>query len=538
MKRMILIGASLIAFVVLVASGRADGDGSSDGYQVRAIFDNGGFVVNDEEVRVAGATIGTVAEVDITRPGELASTKGDGTAPGKAVIVLQIDDPAFRDFREDATCLIRPQSLLGERYLDCLPTMPRSGASDPPPSLEQIPEGEAGEGQYLLPLENNGKQVDLDLVQNISREPAPDQFRLILNELGVGLAARGDDLAAVIERGNPALQQTDRVLATLAAQNKGLAQLAKDSDTILTPLARERTAVSSFINQAGATAEATAERRTDLEAGFEKFPAALRELRSTMSALKVFANQGAPLVSDLGDAAPGLTGASRALGPFARSATTSLTSLGDAAEASGPDLAASKPVVTDIKNLSKAAGPGAKSLFKLLKTFRERDGIDYLGRFIVKSSGSFNGFDSLSHYLRGILLVTNCTEIVTVATSGCGANFADGITGASGNARVPSLRELLRVAEAENGSVGSKPARSSSNGGVSPSLNGDRGDNGGKGNGQAGAGSSTDDQVPADPDPTVDPPSDTTDEQPATASERRRAAKRSSNNLIDFLFGD
>ena len=91
---------------------------------------------------------------------------------------------------------------------------------EPPPALEQIPEGEPGEGQYLLPLEQNGKAVDLDLVNNIMEEPYPDRFRLILNDLGAGLAARGEELAEIIERSNPALRETNEVLAILARQNQ------------------------------------------------------------------------------------------------------------------------------------------------------------------------------------------------------------------------------------------------------------------------------------------------------------------------------
>ena len=39
---------------------------------------------------------------------------------------MQIDDPGFQDFREDASCLIRPQSLLGEKFVECEPTQPRA----------------------------------------------------------------------------------------------------------------------------------------------------------------------------------------------------------------------------------------------------------------------------------------------------------------------------------------------------------------------------------------------------------------------------
>ena len=47
------------------------------------------------------------------------------------------------------------------------------------------------------------------------REPYPDRFRLILNDLGAGLAARGDELAEIVERANPALRETNEVLAIL-----------------------------------------------------------------------------------------------------------------------------------------------------------------------------------------------------------------------------------------------------------------------------------------------------------------------------------
>ena len=75
------------------------------------------------------------------------------------------------------------------------------------------------------------------------REPYRERFSIILNELGVGLAGRGEDLDAVIRRANPALKEVDEVLKLLARQNDQLEQLAVDSDTILAPLARERVRV-------------------------------------------------------------------------------------------------------------------------------------------------------------------------------------------------------------------------------------------------------------------------------------------------------
>ena len=236
--RRIIATAALLAVIALAFFAQGSG-GSGGSYVVRGIFDNGAFLVNGEDVRIAGAKVGSVSSVDVTMPGEWAN-RDESADPGKAVVVMDVSDTGFQDFRQDASCIIRPASLLGEKYVDCQPTQPHAPGSVPPPPLKVIPSGQPGSGEHFLPLQNNGKEVDIDLVNNIMREPFADRFRLILNDLGAGLAARGEELQAIVRRADPALQQTDRVLGILAQQNQALAQLATDSDRILAPLARQR----------------------------------------------------------------------------------------------------------------------------------------------------------------------------------------------------------------------------------------------------------------------------------------------------------
>src|SRR5204863_9619073 len=112
---------------------------SGGDYEVRAIFDNGNFLVPGEAVRVAGATVGSVSSVDVTMPGEPAHRNGK-PEPGKAVVVLSITDAGFQDFRRDASCLIRPQSLLGQKYIDCEATQPQPTRPAPPPPLKGAPD--------------------------------------------------------------------------------------------------------------------------------------------------------------------------------------------------------------------------------------------------------------------------------------------------------------------------------------------------------------------------------------------------------------
>ena len=113
-------------------------------------------------------------------------------------------------------------------------------------------------------MENNSSPVDLDLINNIMRLPYRERFAILLSELGTGLAGRGEELNEVIHRANPALRETDEVLAILADQNRDLARLAVDSDRALGPLARERERFANFIVEANRTGEASAERRDDI----------------------------------------------------------------------------------------------------------------------------------------------------------------------------------------------------------------------------------------------------------------------------------
>ena len=60
------------------------------------------------------------------------------------------------------------------------------------------------------------------MLNNVLRLPYRQRFSILLSEFGAGLAGRGDQLNAVIHRANPALRETDELLAILAKQNRVL----------------------------------------------------------------------------------------------------------------------------------------------------------------------------------------------------------------------------------------------------------------------------------------------------------------------------
>ncbi len=173
----------------------------------------------------------------------------------------------------------------------------------------------AGKGQYLLPVTQTSKPVDLDLVNNTLRLPYRERLTIIINELGTGLAGRGGDLRLAIRNADPALKETDKVLRILADQNRTLANLARDSDVILAPLARDRAKVATSSRRPRSRAQATAERSSALEQNIAKLPAFLRELTPTMQSLGAFADQATPVFTGLGKEAPSINRFIEELGP-------------------------------------------------------------------------------------------------------------------------------------------------------------------------------------------------------------------------------
>jgi phospholipid/cholesterol/gamma-HCH transport system substrate-binding protein len=482
----VLLAAIVVGIVLLVSGGTSGG-----GYQVRAIFDNGAFMVSGEQVRVAGANVGTIESVSVSRPGEVVAYK-DGkpvSVPGKAIMVLDITDPGFQDFREDASCQIRPQSLIGEKYVDCRPTLPRAPGSPEAPPLQKIESG-PGKGQYLLPLGSNGTSVDPDLINDINTLPYAQRFRLIFNELGAGLAGRGEDLNVLVKRANPVLRDVDTLFGVLSAQRNQLAQLAADSEEILEPLSRDRESVAGFLANAGTSAQASSEKGPELEEALQKFPTFLTEFKLTMRRLKGFSDAARPVFEELGRAAPSLTDATRTLTPFSEASTVALKSLGKAGEESGPLFGEAAPVVRKAAKLAKSGATPTKELAELLVSLRKTGGWSALTELIYNSAATLNGFDQYGHFSRTLVSLTNCAEYQAKpgGESSCVARFQGPNASETATTSAAELMRLLDERLAETGeAAGGTTAESESPSGGSSGIGQSRSTEGKAGLGKASA---------------------------------------------------
>lgn len=426
MRRVLAIGLLVLAVPAAILLGAGAGGDHKGTYKVRGIFDNASFLISGQDVKVAGAKVGSVESLDVQK-------EPDGTY--KAAVVMNIERAGFKDFRKDARCAIRLQSVIGEKLVECTPTQPRVAGEPEAPPLDKIPDGQPGAGQYLLPVENTETPVDADLINNIQRRPYRERFSIILNELGTGLAARGQDIREVIRRANPALREFDQFLHILAEQNRELGQLTKNADTVLTALAKKRKSVANFFVQSGVAAQATAEKRRDLERNFQKFPPFLRQLGPFMDRFGALSSAMAPVISDLRAAAPDLSRFLIALGPFSQSSTAALKSLGDTADVGRRALVAAKPVAERLATFTSKGRRVARNLRLLFTSIQDHQGIERFMDLLFYLTLSNNGFTEFGHYLRNDLIVTICSGYTVTPTIGCSANFGGGEASSSSKAR-------------------------------------------------------------------------------------------------------
>jgi ABC-type transporter Mla subunit MlaD len=402
-----LIAAAALVAVCLAAGLAigAGGDNGGDRYLVRAVFDNSSFVIPGEDVKIAGVKVGKIDSLDLTKD-------------NKAVVVLDITDPAFQSFKADARCRIALQSLIGEQFVDCRATAGgNDGRARALPKIEDGP----GKGQYLLPVSQNTTPVGVDLLNNIMRVPQRDRFKLIINELGAGLAANGEGLRKAVRRANPALQQLDNVVAVLARQNEMLGKLTDDSDAVLGPLAERRKDLGGFVDTAGQTAVATAQQGDALEQNFAKLPAFLQELKPAAQRFGALADQMGPAVANLSSQAPAVNQALKDLGPFSLSAVPALKTLGNVADRGRQTFPRIGGLVDSLSNLSKPLVPLAGDLGDVSSNFDDAAGFESLMRFIYNYTGAVNGEDAQGHFIRSTVDVTNCVQ--RAATPSCASTF-------------------------------------------------------------------------------------------------------------------
>jgi ABC-type transporter Mla subunit MlaD len=391
---LLVIGAGAAAVVASASAGSDDPQNPT--YTIE--LDNAFGIVNGADVKVAGVRAGRVAGMRVDRHSK------------RALVDIAIDKTGFGSLRTDAFCETRPQSLIGEYYVDCRP-----GTSE-----QRLKPG------ATLPVEQTASTIPLDLINNVMRRPYRERLRIVLDELGAGVGGRAEDIQATVKRAVPALRETDQVLAILADQNKVLANLTHDADAVIGDLADNRTNVGRFVTETRQTASASAERRRQIAESLQRLPGFLRELEPTMAKLGAATDAQTPALGDLNQSAGQLATLLENLPDFADASRTGFKSLAELSRDGRPAIRAAKPTIDLLNQASTNTPELANNLAIVLHDLGDRKravekdprspggkgytGMEALLQYIYDQSMAINAFDSNGYMLKVNLFVSECSD--------------------------------------------------------------------------------------------------------------------------------
>jgi ABC-type transporter Mla subunit MlaD len=391
----------VVVILTLALSG-----GRGPGYRVDVVFDTAKGIVPGQLVKVAGARVGTVDDVNLTpdRKARLSLSITSGPQP----------------FRADATCQILPEGFISENFVEC---DPGSAGAELAPRPNGVP---------TVPVEHTTVPIALQDVIDVFALPVDQRIRLILNELGLATAARGADLNEILRRANPTLSKSRRVLAILAGQHRELTNAIGQTDEVLTRLAGRRADLRSFIARSAAVTDETARHSEPLGRAVAELPPLLDATETGLAALRRISHRGTPMLRDLRDAAPALQDVTKSLTAFARPGRPALQRLGDAAAVGKPAIEDARPAIASLRDLGSDTKPVPRQIAQLSDSLARTGGIENVLKLTYQLAAQSAAYDSTSH-MAAIYIGLYPQCLLDLKQRGCSHAYS-----APGNGTIPA----------------------------------------------------------------------------------------------------
>jgi phospholipid/cholesterol/gamma-HCH transport system substrate-binding protein len=249
------------------------------GYEIGAEFDQAVNLGSQADVRISGVSVGKVVSVRLDRRAGLT----------RAVMVI---DAAFAPRPADTRAILRQKTLLGETYIELSP-----GSQ----SARKLRDG------GRLPQAQIAPTVQLDQILSTFDPATRAAFQTWMQQQGVALTGRGQNLNAALGELYPFATNVDSVLAVLNRDSAATSTLLREGGQVFSAIARSPSALQRLVDNSNATFSATAAQSTVLAQTIKAFPPFLTANRITIDRVKRFAVTTKPLVDELRPAAVQLT---------------------------------------------------------------------------------------------------------------------------------------------------------------------------------------------------------------------------------------
>ena len=402
--RRVLLSAAIVLVLgafILVGSGFTGGP-SNPTYKLE--FDNAFGLVNGAPFKVAGVPAGSIKSIGLCYRDKTAHCN----SPLDALVTVQVTTKGFGAFRSDASCQSRPQSLIGEYFVDCQPGQ----------------YGKALASGSTLNASHTFSTIPADLLADIMRMPQRERFTLIINELGAAVAGRSIDLQTALQRAVPAIDETDNLLALLGNDSNTLKALTANSGAVITALANNSTQVQNFIVQADKAATDSATQQANLKTTLARLPSFLEQLKPTMAKLGTAATANTPVVENLNAASSQLHTFFTNLAPcsqphtgnqcgFANASLPALQSLGQASVTGKQAVQTAAPTVSLLNKFAAPTSQGGAGTGELAQNLAiVLQDLDTQDRAVEPDSRSpggkgFSGLEALLQYVFNQTLAIN-----------------------------------------------------------------------------------------------------------------------------------
>lgn len=375
-RRVVIRAAALIGMLMVAASvvAMTERDLTRD-TTVVGIFADASPLVTGSTVRAAGVKVGSVREIALDN--------------GNARVTLEVQ-PSVLPLHQDAQLKIRPVNVLGENYIELDPGSPSQQFMD----------------EAVVPLKRTKSSVTLQDVLNTFDNPTSTALAAVVTSLGEGVQGSGAEAAAAIKALAPAMRRAEDLGDVLSEQNVALNELVDRVQPVAKALAaKDGKSMDRLVGSTERTLSTLAINQEALDQTLAELPATLTEARRTLREVAGVSNAATPTLRAVRPVTDNLTEIVGELHRFADAADPALASLHPVLKRADALLTQAAPAVAKLRK----AGPNLRATAKGLRPLGDELLNDHLGdvmAFVKKWSLSSNGEDALSHYLRGMAVVT------------------------------------------------------------------------------------------------------------------------------------
>lgn len=204
-------------------------------YIVKADFKSAEGLVQYADVDIAGIKVGNVVD--------------QSQAPDGGTIVTMKLDKAYQ-LRSDVRAVVRPKSLLGEKYVELIRT--------PGSSAPMLSSG------FMLPQKQTGDAVSIDDVLNNMDAPTRQAMSTSLQQLGVALNNNAQNVNSSIDPIDQTVQNLQPLAQTGTRRQQQLDRILTDLNKIMQAFADENQQLGSIVDSGNNVMAAISARDQDL----------------------------------------------------------------------------------------------------------------------------------------------------------------------------------------------------------------------------------------------------------------------------------